>query len=147
VRLAIGEHNDLAGFERDGLSADGRGEAPAGRDDVIRNQMIGARQNFRQDQLARRRPNSPWLLGRDLEGRPRQSGARFLTDRITDPQPWPRCPDDGRLMPDMDTLEKPAEFRTRCQAMRTRGHSVGRHCAQYTPQCRGVAASPITMLQ
>jgi len=39
VPLAIGEHNDLAGFERDGLSADGRGEAPAGRDDVIRNQM------------------------------------------------------------------------------------------------------------
>jgi hypothetical protein len=34
---------------------------------VILNQMIGARQNFRQDQLARRRPNSPWLLGRDLE--------------------------------------------------------------------------------
>jgi hypothetical protein len=31
----------LAGFERDGLSADGRGEAPAGRDDVIRNQVSG----------------------------------------------------------------------------------------------------------
>jgi hypothetical protein len=29
--------------------------------------MIGARQNFRQDQLARRRPNGPWLLSRNLE--------------------------------------------------------------------------------
>ena len=36
-------------------------------DDVIRNQMIGARQDFRQDLLARRRADGPGVLGHDLE--------------------------------------------------------------------------------
>jgi hypothetical protein len=67
VRLAVGEHNDLAGFERDGLAADGGGKASAGRNDVIRNQMIGAGQDFRQDPLARRRADGPGVLGHDLE--------------------------------------------------------------------------------
>jgi hypothetical protein len=39
--LAVGEHNDLAGFERDSLAADGGSKASAGRDDVIRNQTVG----------------------------------------------------------------------------------------------------------
>jgi hypothetical protein len=44
--LAVGEHNDLAGFERDSLAADGGSKASAGRDDVIRNQMTCYREAF-----------------------------------------------------------------------------------------------------
>ena len=67
MRLALGEENDIAGFERDGLPAGDRGKTSARRHDMIGNQMIGARQDFWQDQLPPRRRNGPRLPGRDLE--------------------------------------------------------------------------------
>jgi hypothetical protein len=67
MRLAIGEDNNFTCFERDRLPASGRGKATARCHDMIGNQMIGARQDLRQDQLSWRRCNGPWFLGRDFE--------------------------------------------------------------------------------
>jgi hypothetical protein len=67
MRLAAGEHDDLPGLEGDSASADCGGKAPAARDDVIGNQMIGAGQDLWQDLLACRRAEGPRRLGCDLK--------------------------------------------------------------------------------
>ena len=69
MRIAVGEDDDFAGFDRDRLFADDIGEATAFGDHMIRDQMLGTRQDLRQDHLPRRLLGDPRCLGRDIEER------------------------------------------------------------------------------
>jgi hypothetical protein len=70
--LALRKDNDLAGLEWHRLPAGGGGEASPRGHDMIGDQMIRARQNLRQNQVAGRRRHGPWTLRRNLK----EHGAR-----------------------------------------------------------------------
>jgi hypothetical protein len=69
MRIAFGVNDDFAGFDYDRLFADDIGEAPALSDHMIRDQMLGTRQNLRQDQLLRWRLGDPRYRGHDVKER------------------------------------------------------------------------------
>ena len=69
MRIAFGEDDDFAGFDRDRLFADDIGEAPAFGDHMIGDQMLGTRQDLRQDHLPRRLLGDPRRLGHDVKER------------------------------------------------------------------------------
>ena len=69
MRIAFGEDDDFAGFDRDRLFADDIGEAPTFGDHMIGDQMLGTRQDLRQDHLPRRRFGDPRCLGHDVKER------------------------------------------------------------------------------
>ena len=69
MRIAFGEDDDFAGFDRDRLFADDIGEATTLGDHMIRDQMLGTRQDHRQDHLPRRRLGDPRRPARAVEER------------------------------------------------------------------------------
>ena len=69
MRVASGEDEDIAGLDHDRLLADEVGEATAFGNDVIRDQMPGARQDLREDPLARRLLGDPRGARHDVEER------------------------------------------------------------------------------
>jgi hypothetical protein len=63
MRIAIGEDDDFAGFDHDGLPANDISVAPAHCDHMIRDQMIGTWQDLLQDHIPRRRFGDPRFFG------------------------------------------------------------------------------------
>ena len=59
MRIAFGEDYDFAGFDRDRLFADDIGEATTFGDHMVRDQMLGTRQDFWQDHFSRRQLGDP----------------------------------------------------------------------------------------
>jgi hypothetical protein len=71
VRVASGEDDDFAGFDRNRLFANDICEAPTFREDMIRDQMLGAGEDLRQQHFPRYRLGNPRRLSHDVEeGRP-----------------------------------------------------------------------------
>jgi hypothetical protein len=67
MRIAFGEDDDLTGLDRDRLFADNIGEAATFGNHMISDQMLGPRQDLRQDHLLRRRLSDPWCPGHDVK--------------------------------------------------------------------------------
>ena len=69
VRVGVGEHHDFTGLERYRLPALEAGKTAASDHNMIGDEMVGARQDSREDQMARGRMNRPRLLRGDIEKR------------------------------------------------------------------------------
>lgn len=77
MRIASGEDDDFAGLDRDGLLADDIPEAPPLSYDVIRDQVLGAGQDLRQDHVPRRRVGDPGLPADEVEEHRAREPHRF----------------------------------------------------------------------
>jgi hypothetical protein len=84
VGIAMGKHDDVAGLERNRLPADEHAKAAAHGDDVIGDQMIRARQDFRQNDVSWCGFGDPWFRGGDFKkhGAGQAHGFEHVRERI-----------------------------------------------------------------
>ena len=69
MRVASGEDDDFACFDRNRLPADDTSEAPTFRDHMISDHVLGTRKDLRQDHLRPWLLGNPWCLGHDVKER------------------------------------------------------------------------------
>src|SRR6478672_3947912 len=82
--IALGEDDDVAGFDRDRLFADDIGEATPLSDHMIRDQMLTTWQDHRQNDLLGRRLGYPWRPARAVEERRagKPDGSQHIGKRV-----------------------------------------------------------------